>query len=155
MTSARLFPRAALPATLFALLSAAAPAAQAAEFRSVGANPVIMYDAPSERGRKVFVAPRGMPVEVVLTYGEWSKVRDVAGDLLWVPSKELTTKRMAVVRGANAKIRAAADDNAAVVFTADRSVLLEIVDPVSAGWVKVRHRDGLTGFVKAPEVWGE
>ena len=46
-----------------------APAAQAADFKSVGAAPAIMYDAPSERGRKVFVAPRGMPVEVILSYG--------------------------------------------------------------------------------------
>jgi SH3-like domain-containing protein len=142
-----------------ALFGAAAGAANALgaplEFKSIGANPAIMYDAPSERGRKVFVAPRGMPVEIVLTYGEWSKVRDVAGDLLWVQSKTLSPQRMIVVKTANAKIHASADDNAPVVFTADRSVLLEMVEPVSAGWVKVRHRDGLVGYVKAPDVWGE
>ncbi|HYD81194.1 MAG TPA: SH3 domain-containing protein [Paucimonas sp.] len=137
------------------LFGALAGAAHALEFKSVGANPVIMYDAPSERGRKVFVAPRGMPVEIVLTYGDWSKVRDVAGDLLWVQSKQLSPQRMVVVKSANAKIRAAADDNAAVVFSADRSVLLEMVEPVAAGWIKVRHRDGANGYVKAPDVWGD
>lgn len=138
-----------------ALLCAAAGAAHAVEFRSVGANPVIMYDAPSERGRKVFVVPRGTPLEVVLTYGEWTKVRDAGGDLLWVPSKELTTRRMLVVRNAGTRVRAAADENAPVVFTADRSVLLEMAEPVTAGWVKVRHRDGLVGFARAADVWGE
>lgn len=137
------------------LLGAVASAAHALEFKSVGANPAIMYDAPSERGRKVFIAPRGMPVEIVLTYGEWSKVRDVAGDLLWVQSKLLSPQRMIVIKSANAKIRASAEDNAPVVFTADRSVLLEMAEPVSSGWVKVRHRDGLTGYAKAPDVWGE
>lgn len=148
MQSVRLFAAAVV-------FGAAANVAHALEFKSVGANPAIMYDAPSERGRKVFIAPRGMPVEIVLTYGEWNKVRDVAGDLLWVRSKSLSPQRMIVVKTANAKIRAAADDSAPVVFTADRSVLLEIAEPVSSGWVKVRHRDGSVGYAKAHDVWGE
>ena len=109
----------------------------------------------SAKGRKVFVAPRGMPVEVVLTYGDWTKVRDAAGDLSWVESKMLTPKRNVVVNANSARVRATAEDGAAVVFTADKGVLLEIADPVAAGWVKVRHRDGQGGFVKANEVWGE
>ncbi|HEX2530021.1 MAG TPA: SH3 domain-containing protein [Burkholderiaceae bacterium] len=136
-------------------LSLAANAAQALEFKAVGANPAIMYDAPSKRGRKVFIAPRGMPVEVVLTYGDWSKVRDVAGDLLWVESKALNGKRAVVVKTMNAKIRVAAEDNAPVAFSADRSVLLELAGPAASGWIKVRHRDGQIGFVKAMDVWGE
>lgn len=137
------------------LLSAASGAAHALEFKSVGANPAIMYDAPSERGRKMFVAPRGMPMEIVLTYGDWSKVRDVAGDLSWIDSKALGAKRSVVVKASGAKVRVAADDNAAVVFSAERSVLLELVEPVTSGWVAVKHRDGQSGYIKAADVWGE
>ncbi len=138
-----------------ACLSCAVGSAAAAEYKSVGASPAIMYDAPSERGRKVFVAPRGMPVEVILVYGDWSKVRDVAGDLFWVASKTLVPKRTVVIKAMNAKIRSAPDDNAPVVFSADRSVILELTDRVPSGWIKVRHRDGATGYVKATDVWGE
>ncbi|WP_423678977.1 SH3 domain-containing protein [Undibacterium sp. WLHG33] len=127
---------------------------QALEFRSVGASPVIMYDAPSVKGGKVYVAPRGMPVEVIFTSGAWSKVRDMAGDLSWVESKDLITRRNLIVRVANAKIRASADDSAALVFSAEKNVLLEMAEPASAGWVKVRHRDGQLGYVKVNEVWG-
>lgn len=135
------------------LLSCAA--SFAADFRTVGPNPVIMYDAPSERGRKVFIAPRGMPVEVVMTYGDWVKVRDVAGgDPSWVDSKALVSKRNVVVRAMNAKLRASPEDNAAPVFSADRGVILEVVDTAPPGWVKVRHRDGLVGYAKAADVWG-
>lgn len=140
---------------LSALLLSAAGGAQALEFKSVGAAPAVLYDAPSAKGRKVFVAPRGMPVEVVLTYGEWTKVRDAAGDLAWVDSKQLSAKRNVLVSVANAKVRESASDSAAVAFTADKGVLLELVDPATGGWVKVRHRDGQGGFVRAPEVWGE
>lgn len=127
----------------------------AAEFRAVGAAPAVLYDAPSEKGRKVFVAPRGMPVEVVLSYGEWTKVRDAGGDLSWVESKQLTQRRMLIVTAANAKLRASAEDTAPVVLSADRGVLLELADPVSSGWLKVRHRDGVSGFLRATEVWGD
>ncbi|MBC3870949.1 SH3 domain-containing protein [Undibacterium oligocarboniphilum] len=128
--------------------------AQALEFRAVGANPVIMYDAPSLKGGKLYIAPRGMPVEVVFTSGAWSKVRDMTGDLSWVESKDLITRRTLIVRVAGARIRASADDSAALVFSADKFVLLDMAEPAAGGWVKVRHRDGQLGYVKANEVWG-
>lgn len=133
----------------------AAGSAQAVEFKSIGAAPAVLYDAPSEKGRKVFVAPRGMPVEVVLSYGEWTKVRDAGGDLSWVESRHLVGKRSVVVTASPARLRANAEDTAPVVATADRGVLLELSDPVASGWLKVRHRDGVGGFVKATEVWGD
>jgi SH3-like domain-containing protein len=132
-----------------------APAAQAADFKSVGAAPAIMYDAPSERGRKVFVAPRGMPVEVILSYGEWAKVRDVSGDLAWVEAKALDTRRHVIVNVAGAKVRSAADEGSQVVFGADRGVLLELAEPIASGWLKVRHRDGQGGYIRAADVWGD
>jgi SH3-like domain-containing protein len=143
----------ACTAALAALL--AAPVARSAEFKSVAAAPAILYDAPSERGRRVFVAPRGMPVEVVLSYGEWTKVRDVAGDLSWVETKALDNRRHLMVSVAGAKVRASADEAGPVVFTADKGVLLELAEPISSGWVKVRHRDGQGGYIRAADVWGD
>lgn len=139
----------------FVFLSATGASVFAADFKSVGADPLIMYNAPTDRGRKVFIAPRGMPVQVVLNQDGWSKVRDASGDLSWVDSKGLTAKRMVVVTAASAKMHAAAADVSAVVAMIDRNVLLELVAPVAAGWVKVRHQDGTSGFVKATEIWGE
>lgn len=138
-----------------AALLAVAAGAHALEFKSVGSAPAILYDAPSQKGRKVFVAPRGMPVEIILTYGEWTKVRDMNGDLSWVESSQLQGQRTVVVRVANASVRAIADDAGVPVFSADKGVLLELAAPAGSGWLKVRHRDGQTGFIKSSEVWGE
>ena len=140
--------------TTAALTAFAAGAAQAIEFKSVGADPAVAYDAPSAKGRKVFVAPRGMPVETVLSYGDWTKVRDSAGDLFWLESKTLTAKRMLIVKAANAKVHTSPDDGSAPVFSADKGVLLELAEPAASGWLKVRHRDGQSGYVKASDVWG-
>ena len=138
-----------------AVLLLASGCGHAFDFKSVGPAPAILYDAPSVKGGKLYVAPRGMPVEVVLTYGEWAKVRDVNGDMAWTEAKNLVAKRNVIVRNAaGAKLRASADDNGAIVMSADKGVLLELVDPQAAPWVKVRHKDGLAGFVKAADVWG-
>ncbi len=95
-----------------------------------------------------------MPVEVVFTSGAWSKVRDMSGDLSWIESKDLITRRNLIVRVANAKVRETADDASPLVFSADKSVVLEMAEPATSGWVKVKHRDGQLGYVKVNEVWG-
>ena len=140
--------------TASVLLVLACGSASAYDFRSVGAPAVVLYDAPSARGTKLFVAPRGMPVEVVARYGDWVKVRDADGALTWTEAKGLSASRNVVVKAALARVRAAPEDNAAVVMTADKGVLLELVTPTPNGWVQVRHRDGIAGYVRASEVWG-
>jgi len=146
------FPRFILASTFLL----ASQAALALEYKAVGTNPAILYDAPSAKGKKLFIAPRGMPVEIVLSYGDWVKVRDASGGLAWVEAKSLVAKRNVVVQVANAKIRANADDGGFINFTADKGVLLELQsEQANNGWIKVKHKDGQTGFVKATEVWGE
>ncbi len=128
--------------------------ADALEYKSISAAPVVLYDAPSLKGGKLYIAPRGMPVEVILTYGAWSKVRDMAGDLSWVESKELVARRNVIVRVSNAKVRVMPDESSALVFSADKNVLLELAESTAGGWIKVKHRDGQMGFIKISEVWG-
>ena len=128
--------------------------AGAADFRSIGAPSVVLYDAPSVKGGKRYIAPRGMPVEIVARYGDWVKIRDADGELAWTESKGLSARRNVVVKALSAKLRAAPDDNATLLMTADKGVLLELVDPQATGWVSVRHQDGIAGFVRASEIWG-
>ena len=136
------------------LLLSVSAVGHALDFKSVGAAPAVLYDAPSIKGNKLFVVPRGAPLEVVLTYGEWVKVRDVSGDMAWTQSKGLTPKRNVLVKTANAKVRAEADDASTTVFTADKGVILELLEPAANDWTKVRHRDGVTGFIRNSDIWG-
>lgn len=144
-------------ALLFGLCGAlASAAADAADFKSVGGDPAILYDAPTLRGTRTGIAPRGMPVEVVVAQGDWVRIRDAAGGFSWIERKALVDRRTVVVTDAvPAEIRATADDAAPSVFRAQSGVLLDLVTPPSGGWVGVRHRDGQSGFVKVGSVWGE
>ena len=135
------------------LLALAGPAA-AAEFRSIAESGTLMYDAPSVRAKKLFVASRFYPVEIVINIDTWAKVRDHAGDLVWVEKKALSDKRTVIVIVAVAEARQTAGDQAALVFQAQQGVALDIAEPPGGGWIKVRHLDGATGYVRISQVWG-
>ena len=135
------------------LLALAEPAV-AAEFRSIAESGTLMYDAPSVRAKKLFVASRLYPVEIVINIDTWAKVRDHAGDLVWVEKKALSDKRTVIVTVGVAEARQTASDQAALVFQAQQGVALDIAEPPAGGWIKVRHLDGATGYVRISQVWG-
>ncbi|MBM3392410.1 MAG: hypothetical protein FJY34_10620 [Betaproteobacteria bacterium] len=142
-----------LAAVLLGLTFAAAPAA-ALEYRSVAEAGAVMFDAPSQKAKPLFIVARGTPVEVVVALEGWVKVRDAAGDLAWMERKTLAEKRMLIVSARTAEVRAQAEGVAALVFEAEKGVLLELVEPGPPGWARVRHRDGQAGYVRANQVWG-
>lgn len=129
-------------------------AAQALDYRSIGSERAILYDAPSLQAKRLFVVGKYYPVEIIVNLDQWAKVRDGVGDLAWVEKKHLKDVRMVVVTVARADIRQAADSNAPLVFQAERDVVLELVDHGATGWLKVRHRDGQIGFILSSQVWG-
>jgi SH3-like domain-containing protein len=139
-------------AALFLLL--AASSAAAGEFRSIAENGTPMYDAPSVRAKKLFVASRYYPVEVVINIDAWVKVRDQAGDLTWVEKRALSDKRTVVVTSALAEVRQSPSEQAALVFQAQQGVALDVAEPQTGGWLKVRHADGQVGYLKIAQVWG-
>jgi SH3-like domain-containing protein len=153
MTSTKRMPS-LLRVTGLVLGLALSAASGAAQFRTVGDEPVILYDAPSAKSKRVFVLGAGYPVEVLVTLEGWIKIRDAGGSIGWVEAKSLTTKRSVVVRANVAEVRAAADPAAKVVFKAARGVMLEWVENAAGGWVRVRHADAGQGFVQASELWG-
>jgi SH3-like domain-containing protein len=142
-----------LRAAVFALLAAALPAC-AAEFRSIAENGTVMYDAPSVKSKKLFAASRYYPVEIVVSIDNWAKVRDRAGDLAWVEKKALSERRTVVVTAPVADVRQAPNEQSAVVFQVQQGVALEIAELSASSWVRVRHADGLTGYVRINQVWG-
>ena len=149
-------------------------AVQAATWRSVVVPAAVLYDGPSVRANRVGIAPRGMPVEVISTVEPFVKVRDPSGDLQWVQRRALGEQRT-VVTTTLATIRIEPRDTAPTAFQAEPGVVLELVDvprsgppagasatpsttpsasPSAITWVRVRHRDGVVGWVASDQVWG-
>ena len=143
----------AAPAAALVVLALAVPAG-AAEFRSVGSEPGVLYDAPSTKARKLYVVSRDYPLEVVVRVQGWTKVRDAEGGINWIEDRLLTDRRTVMVKAARAEVRQAAEDGAPATFVAEQGVVLELVEPAASGWARVRHRDGASGFVRITQVWG-
>jgi len=137
---------------LFLLLCGAA---QAADFVSVADDAAILYDAPSLKAKKLFVVNRYMPFEGVVMLSDWIKVRDRSGGLYWIEKKSLSDKRYVFALTPLLDVRAAPDFGSARVFQVRQQVALERLESTGTGWVKVRHLDGESGYVRSTEIWGE
>jgi SH3-like domain-containing protein len=135
-------------------LSLAAGAATGADFRSIAEQGAIMYDAPSAKAKRLYVASRDYPVEVMVNLDAWVKVRDVAGELVWVEKKSLSERRTVLVTAPVAEVRQSAAEQSPVAFRVEKGVALELAELGNFGWARVRLRDGRAGFVKLNQVWG-
>jgi SH3-like domain-containing protein len=138
---------------LVTILALTAGLTHAIDYRSVG-EPAVLFDTPSDKGRPLFIVSTGTPVEVVVVLAKWVKVRDPGGAISWIESASLSPQRTLMVTAPNAIVRRAPDPGSEPVFEAVKDVVLELAAPPAAGWVQVRHRDGLAGFVRVTEVWG-
>lgn len=123
------------------------------DFVSV-AEPAILYDANSLKAKKLFVATRYLPLEQVVVLSDWVKVRDSSGKLYWIEKRNLSNKRYVVVTVKQADVYREADTRSALAFRAEKQLGLEWLGN-SNGWVRVRHADGSSGYIKAAEVWGD
>ena len=149
------------PAIFWLATLVVAGGATAADYRTTAEAPTLLYDAPSTKARPLFVYGRDVPLEVVVAVEGWTKVRDVGGAFGWIPNKSLSDKRALLVRVPVADVRANPDEAAPVVFRADQNVLLDLGESATSpgttstpGWVKVRHRDGQSGYVRVNQVFG-
>jgi SH3 domain protein len=135
------------------LLVLLASSAFAVEYRSTSRAGVIFYDAPNETSTKRFVVSANTPVELLNDQGTWLRIRDRDGTLAWIPKADASTTRFVQVNRL-ANVRKEANQAAAPVFKVERNVVLELVQDLRTGWLKVKHRDGQTGYIRIEDVWG-
>ncbi len=124
------------------------------EFRSVAVNVAILYDGPSFKATRVYLVNKHYPLEVISRSGQWVKVRDASGDFSWIAANILSPSRTVLVTAALADVREAPQENSAVVFRAEKNVMLELAGPSSPPWIHVRHRDGQSGYIRLDQIWG-
>jgi len=136
------------------VLLVSAWSANAAEFSLDRRNGTPMYDAPSVRAKKLFVASRQYPVEVVISIDSWVKVRDQAGDLVWVEKKTLSEKRTVIVTVPVADVKQAANDQAPLVFPGAAGRRSRCRGAAGGRLGQGAPREGQSGYVKINQVWG-
>lgn len=142
-----------LPASVIAGLMLAGNAAWAIEHRSV-AQAAVLYDAPSAQARKLYVIRPQTPVEIIVTLDKWIKVRDKDGTIAWIQRGDLSEKHTLIVRVAQAKVFQRPADDSPLAFELAQNVVVEMLEAPTSGWIKIRHQNGDSGYVRVGEVWG-
>lgn len=124
-------------------------------YRSVGREDAVLFDAPSDKAKKLYQAPRGMPVEVLSVLQAWVKVRDMQGDVAWVNRDDLADRRTVIATDVIPLYKEPSAE-AGEWFQVAHGVVFDLQEerPVSERFVRVHHADGQTGFVDMNQVWG-
>ncbi|MCX7206847.1 MAG: SH3 domain-containing protein [Proteobacteria bacterium] len=139
--------------SVIAALALSANAAFALEYRSIARHGVVLSEAPADEAKKLFLASKGMPLELLAEQGDWARVRDRTGSLAWLKKTDLSSKHTVQVLKDSA-IYKTADAKSAIIYRAGKDLLLELQENTRTGWLKVKHRDGVVGFIRIEEVWG-
>jgi SH3-like domain-containing protein len=139
---------------LLGVFLAASNVTYALEYVSVADRSAVLYDAPSVKGKKLFVISRYTPLEKVVNLENWIKVRDKSGGMAWIERRAVSDKHYVVVTVPLATVRQAPEANSPVVFQVSQNVVMEALGINGGGWIKARHQDGSSGFMKSIEVWG-
>jgi glycerol-3-phosphate dehydrogenase (NAD(P)+) len=133
--TSRIVPQMRMRCAVLVLAAVGLPAA-GAEYRALGERPAILYDAPSTRADRLFVASRLYPFEVLVKLDQWSKVRDANGEVAWVENTALGSRATVLVTVPLADVRVEPNAQSALVFEAYKQVILEIVEPASGEWIR-------------------
>ena len=149
-----LFPLFALCILLFFSCKAAAQENSRDEFLSIANPAVVLYDAPSLNAGKLYVAGMNLPLEVVVKVVGWVKVRDYHGYLAWVEDKNLSQKRFVITKVPVGSVYQSPDSTSLLIYQVQQDVVLELLSVVADGWIKVKHQDGQTGYIKIDQIWG-
>ena len=60
-----------------------------------------------------------------------------------------------LVTVSRAEIRQGPDSSSSLVANVEKDVVLEVVEAkLNNGWIKVKHRDGASGYILISSTWG-
>lgn len=96
---------------------------------------------------------RGYPLQVIGSQKDWYRVRDFEGDVGWVYKPLTGSTAHVVVKKPEIHVRSGPGTSYRIVAKAREGVVFRTLAR-QKGWVKVRHRNGTTGWVARHLVWG-
>lgn len=123
-------------------------------FASLASDKIYVRTGPGVRFPIAWVYHRrDLPVEIVLEYETWRKIKDIDGDGGWVHQSLMTGKRTGMVTGdAPAEMRSKPTENSRLLAKLEPQVLVDI-EACEQGWCKIRAA-GYQGWLARKSLWG-
>jgi SH3-like domain-containing protein len=140
-----------LIAVIFAVLAAAT--AEAISLVSVSAENVNLRSGPGSNYSVLWELGQGFPLKVLGRKGDWTKVEDFEGDSGWIHSKLIAKRSHLIVKKKRINVRSGPGSRYRLVGKANYGVVFKTIK-ISKGWAKVKHENGLSGWIKRDLLWG-
>lgn len=124
----------------------------AAEYVSVKKDGVNIRSGPSTKNNVIWQVFEGFPLKVLKREGKWASVVDFEGDKGWIYASLITSKKTVIVNVETANMRSGSSTNDTIIATVKKGVVFEVLD-MNDGWIKVRHKDEITGWMHNSLLW--
>lgn len=129
-----------------------------AKMVSIKGEKVNLRSGPGTKYAVVWELGRGFPLQVVSSKGSWYKVKDFENDIGWVYRNLVSGQAHMIVKvnknkNKRVNIRNGPGVNYGIVGKANYGVVFRTLEQ-RQGWVKVKHENGLVGWVKRSLLWG-
>lgn len=125
---------------------------------SITGEKVNLRSGPGTKYAVVWELGKGFPLQVIESKGNWLKVKDFENDVGWVYRNLVSGKAHLIVKVNKQKnkrinIRSGPGTKYGIVGKANYGVVFQTLEHRQS-WVKVKHEDGLIGWVKRSLLWG-
>ncbi len=125
----------------------------AAKFISVRVDNANVRTGPSKNKPVKMELFSGYPLKVLDTSGEWYHIVDFEGDKGWIHKSIVQSQNSVIVTAKDfMNMRSQPSKTAKVIANVDRGVVLKVIKK-QGSWLKVRHRDGVEGWMYASLLW--
>ncbi len=141
-----------IPAVLVCLLGLVVPLHAQGERLSVGVREANVRSGPGDSNPVLWRVELYHPFEVTERKGGWCRVKDSDGEYGWISASLLVPEKTVITLKDGAQARLGPGPETRVLFRAEKGVAFKVLDRAGA-WVKVRHRDGETGWMNESLLW--
>ena len=127
-----------------------------AKMASIKSETVRIRSGPGTGYSVLYEVFAGYPLKVLRQKGKWDRVVDFEGDIGWIYRPLLSNARTVIVskKGGNINVRSGPGSRYKVKGQAEHGVVFRLLEK-KGSWAKVRHDNGLTGWIHRKLLWGD
>lgn len=125
-------------------------------FASMGSGESYVRAGPGMKFPVKWVLTRkGLPVEIILEFDAWRKIKDIDGDEGWVHQSLLSGRRTAFVKtdgGVEAALHRKPGEDTRIIAKVQSNAIVEI-ESCTGSWCRV-NASGYKGWIERASLWG-
>lgn len=120
---------------------------------SIGKDIVNIRAEPTTKSELKWELVQGYPLQIIQKKGQWAQVKDFEGTLGWVYLPLTASTPHHIVKANVANLRSGPGNNHKVVGKLEKYAVVKTLEK-QKGWVKISSKEGQTGWVSSPLLWG-